>query len=147
MEKFLYIQSNESNDYFSDNRACKFKVHLDVPLTFNGFWKVGLVDIRDKQIWKLLNTECLYVYSSLCKESIVQGSEQPILRRVKPNVIDGWDYIFDSPIYLPLKKKEVREFEIYIKSGDMSFPSFLDSPVNLTLHFKRYPFYADYESL
>jgi hypothetical protein len=151
MEKFVYVQSDESNSFFPDNQAWKFKVHLDVPLTFNGFWKIGLIEfnvnVKTKKTQKSPITEALYVYSNICKESIIQGSEQPILRRLNPNTTYGWDYIFDFPIYLPVKRKELREFELYIMTNDGSLATFLDSPVNLTLHFKRYPFYTDHESL
>jgi hypothetical protein len=150
MDKFVYVKSDQSDDYFLENRVWKFKVHLDVPMVFDGFWKLALFEFNarlDKKVKKLSTGDFLFVYTNLCKENIVHGSEQPILRRMKKNVRDGWDFTFDTPIYVPLKRKEVQEFEVYIKSDDGTLASFLDSPVNLTLHFKRYPFYVDYESL
>ena len=42
----MYIKSNESDNYFSDNKASKFKLHLKTPLSFHGFWKVGLVEFH-----------------------------------------------------------------------------------------------------
>jgi hypothetical protein len=150
MDKFVYVKSDQSDDYFLENRVWKFKVHLDVPMAFDGFWKLALVEFNarlDKKVRKSPAGEFLFVYTNLCKESIVHGTEQPILRKMKKNASDGWDIIFDTPIYVPLKRKEVQEFEVYIKSEDGTLASFLESPVNLTLHFKRYPFYADYESL
>ena len=46
MERFVYVQSDESDNYFNDNRAWKFSVHLELPLTFEGFWKVGLLEFN-----------------------------------------------------------------------------------------------------
>ncbi|MCG7875619.1 MAG: hypothetical protein JAZ03_06200 [Candidatus Thiodiazotropha taylori] len=142
MERYLYVRSDESNDYFSDNKAYRFKVHLSLPLFLNGNWKVALTEfcavIDSKSRPKTV--DALYIYSDLCKESIVHGIEQPLLRRLNKNTSKSWDYMLETPYYLPVKKKEVREFEIYIKSGDGTFVSDLKEPLQLTLHLKQYPF-------
>ena len=54
--------------------------------------------------------DVLYIYSDLCKESIVHGVEQPLLRRLDKNKPKRWDYM-DTPYYLSMKKKELREFQ------------------------------------
>lgn len=84
--------------------------------------------------------DALYIYSDLCKESIVHGVEQPLLRRLDRNKAKRWDYMLDTPYYLPVKRKELREFEIYIKSEDGIFATELKEPLQLTLHLKQYPF-------
>jgi hypothetical protein len=143
MERYLYIQSDESDAYFSDNEVYRFKVHLNMPLTLSGKWAVGLTEFNAVEVSKsrTKSTDSLYVYTDLCKESIVHGEEQPLLRRVDKNKKNGWDYMFNVPYYLPAKKKELREFQIYIKLADGTYPSDLKSPLNLTLHLKQYPFY------
>ncbi len=85
--------------------------------------------------------EGLYVYTDLCKESIVYGEERPLLKRVGKNGESKWDYSFDTPFYFPVKKQEVREFEIYIKRELDKDATELIKPVYLTLHFKQYPFF------
>lgn len=142
MERYLYIKSDESNAYFSDNRVCRFKVHLSLPLYLNGNWKVALTEFyatRDPKS-QTKTTDALYIYTDLCKESIVHGVEQPLLRRLDRNKKSGWDYILDIPYYLTVKTKELREFEIYIKSEAGAFVSDLKEPLHLTLHLKQYPF-------
>ena len=146
-EHFLYIQSDESNDYFSENNNYKFKVHLNIPLTLQGFWKVALLEFHVKLKSALISKNALYVYSDLCKESIVHGEEKALLRRLDHNKRYGWDYVIDTPFYLPMKRKELREFEINIKHVDGSDPTYLNSPLNLTLHLKHYPFVCDHGSL
>ena len=140
MERYLYIRSNESNAYFSDNKAYRFKVHLSLPLSLNGNWKVALTEFHVIDDSKSRTKTVLYIYSGLCKESIVHGVEQPLLRRLDKNKPKRWDYMLDTPYYLPVKRKELREFEIYIKSGDGTFASDLKEPLQLTLHLKQYPF-------
>ncbi len=92
-------------------------------------------------------SDALYVFTNMCKESIVNRVEQPLLRRVGNNENSEWSQTMENVIYLPMKRKELLEFEICIKCDDGSFPSFLDSPLHMTLHLKQYPFFGDYESI
>lgn len=140
-ERYVYVRSDESDAYFSDNRVYRFKVHLSLPLSLNGRWKVALTEFYAFDKSKTKPKTALYIYTDLCKESIVHGVEQPLLRRLEKNTADGWDYAIDAPYYLPVKKGEVREFEIYIKAGDGTFVSDLKQPLHLTLHMKQYPFF------
>ena len=146
MEHYVYIKSDESDLYFPENKVYKFKVHLSTPLYFPGVWKVGLVEFeagRGKSRLPTKGDGAVYVFTNICKSSILDGAEKPVLRRLPMNEKNGWSYIFDSPIYLPISKKELIEFEVYIKTDDDSFATYLNSPAYLTLHFKRYPFYSD----
>jgi hypothetical protein len=145
MDRYVYITSDESNSYFTDNQASNFKVHLNTPLILNGFWKVGLLEFHAKHT-KSIKQEALYIFTDICKESILNGTEQPLLRRLEPNGRNFWNYILDPVIYLPVKRKVINEFEIDIKTANGSHPSLLMSPLHLTLHFKPYPFYLDHES-
>ena len=142
-DRYLYVKSDESNAYFSDNTAFRFKVHLKLPLILHGKWKVALTEFYAQEVSKSKTKDinALYIYTDLCKESIVHGEEQPLLRRLDKNSRNGWDYIIDSPYYLPLKRKELIEFQIYIRLDSGEFASELKSPLHLTLHLKQYPFY------
>ena len=141
MDRCIYVQSDESDDYFSNNDIFKFKVHLNTPLTLQGFWKVALVEFHVREKAKTKADEALYVYTDICKESIVHGEEKALLRRLQKNKKSEWDHVIQSPYYLPVKKKELREFEIHIKREDGSVPTYLTGSVNLTLHVKPYPFF------
>ena len=82
MKRYLYIRSGESTAYFSDNKVYRFKVHLSLPLSLNGNWRVALTEFRAVEDYKskLKSVDVLYIYSDICKESIVHGVEQPLLR-------------------------------------------------------------------
>lgn len=142
MDRYLYIRSDESEAYFSDNQVYRFKVHLSLPLVLNGHWKVALTEFYalDESKSRTKSSEALYIYTNLCKESIVHGVEQPLLRRLDKNKKNGWNYILDTPYYLPVRRKEIREFQIYIQSDDGTYASDLKAPLHLTLHLKPYPF-------
>ena len=151
MERYLYIRDNESNHLFPENKPYHFKIQLKYPLKFDGFWKVALCEVyttRDlKSRTKSTNTSTLYLFSNVCKESIVNGEEYAVLRRFENSTKNKWIYIFNTPFYLPLKKTDIQELEFIIKTADGELASFIDSPVHITLHFKRYPFYPNYESI
>ena len=66
--------------------------------------------------------------------------EQPLLRQLVKNKRKNWEYLIKTPYYLPVKKKELREFQIYIKAADGAFASDLKEQLHLTLHLKQYPF-------
>ena len=143
-DRYIYVQSDESDIFFSDNQVYKFKVHLNTPLLLHGQWKVALVEFRAQEKTKSKATEALYVYTDLCKESIVHGEEKALLRRLEKNKKAEWDYILKLPFYLPVIKKELREFEIIIKRENGQFPTYLQTPLHLTLHLKPYPFFSEY---
>ena len=140
-ERYIYVKSGESDDYFPDNRLHHFKVYLKLPLYLDGLWKVALVQFHATEKSKSKASAGLYIYSDLCGESIVKGEERPLLRRLEKNKESEWDYNIDNPFYVPVRKKELRGFEIYIKQEDDADASELSQPVHLMLHLKRYPFY------
>lgn len=91
--------------------------------------------------------DAIYVFTNICKDSILMVQKKTLLRRLQMNDKNGWSYIFDNPIYIPVRRKELIEFEVYIKAVDDLFATFLESPSYLTLHFKRYPFFTDADSV
>ena len=142
MDRYIYVKSDVSNIYFSENKVWRFKVHLNLPLLLPGMWKVALVEFNASEKSKSKANEGLYIYSDLCKESIVFGEERPLLRRLEKNQKNQWDYSLNNPFYVPVKRKEIQEFNIYIKLADDTEVSYLIEPLYLTLHFKPYPFFA-----
>jgi len=142
MDRYIYVKNDESNAYFSENTTWNFRVHLDLPLFLPGLWKVALLEFSASETTKSKSGEELYIYSDLCKESIVHGEERPLLRRLKKNSKGQWTYSFDNPFYLPVKRKEVQEFSIDIRREDDTEASYLNKGVRVTLHLKSYPFFA-----
>ena len=140
-DRYVYVKSDESEAYFDNDKTYKFKVHLQLPLYFYGKWKVALTEFHATEFVKSSNIGRIYVYTNLCKESIVFGEERPLLRRLEKNRKAKWDFTFDTPFYIPVKKQEFREFKIYIKRDRDKDATELNNPMYLTLHFKQYPFF------
>ena len=133
-DRYIYVKSDESNAYFVNNSTHRFKVQLKLQLYLPGKWKVGLVHFHATEKGKSMKAdEGLY---DLCKESIVYGEERPLLCRVEKSSKGKWDYAFLNPFYVPVKKQELREFEIYIKREGDEDATQLKKPVFLTLHLK-----------
>ena len=141
MEKFVYINSDDSDDYFKHNTPYKFKIHLKTPLILKGTWKVALVEFFAKTSSTNVQSrnKILHVFCNISRESLLNCELQPILRRFRNTKQNEWNYIFKSPFYIPLAKHEIYELEVYIKTFDGEFASFLQHPLMLTLHFLQLP--------
>ena len=114
------------------------------PLIFDGHWEVALCELSFKEDSKAIGNNMdstLFIYSNICKESVVNVGDYSLLRRIDKNVTVGWQYVFDFPFYLPVKKSEFHQLEFVIKTRNGNLASFLLSPLFIALHFKRYPFY------
>ena len=81
----MIVNSNSSIEYYPDNKAFNFKVHLQNTLLLNGLLKVALCDILFDSL-QPEPSKMLYIYSNICSESIVDGYYHPLLRRVKLTV-------------------------------------------------------------
>ena len=138
MEQYVYISSEDSSVYFTNNNAHTFKIHLKSPLVLDSSWRVAIVEFYAKSGKTKLKTseQDVYVYSDICSGSIVKGEEQPLLRRFVKNDRNAWNYVIDTPFYLPLKKHLISELQVCIKDSAGDFAAYLENPVKLTLVFK-----------
>ena len=145
MDHIVYIRSDECDDYFKDNQAYKFKVHLKNPLILKGFWTVALEEFYCTIPSKARNEEVLYLFCNICKESIIDGELKPILRRIHSTKKSQWLHTFTTTFQLPVLKQEIYEMEFYIETTKRQLASFLSEPLMITLRFRSYPFYLDNE--
>lgn len=139
MSIYVVLSSDRSTKYFPDNKPYRFKSHLNTPLYLEGSWKVALVEAD--VISKLSKAEAVYLYSSICRDSIVEGDKKPLLRKLISNRPGDWTTIVDLPYYIPLSTSEIYDIDIYLTNKEDESASFLDQPSTLTLHFKSFPFF------
>ena len=139
MDRHIIVQSNESNDHFPTNTPYHFRIHLESPIFLQGHWLVALIEFHANSIKK--KDVALYIYSNLCKETIVHGKELPLLRRIAHNSENQWSFLYKTSIYMPVKQRDIYEFEVYIKDAEGNLATFLKEPTVLTLHLKPYPFF------
>lgn len=80
------------------------------------------------------------MYTQTFVESIVDGDQEPLLRKLQVNSSNNWDVIFEAGHYIPLKINNIADIDIYITTKEGVLASFLDQPSSVTLHFKAFPF-------
>ena len=139
MSIYVILSSDRSSSYFPNNTPYRFISHLNAPILLEGTWKVALIEADITST--LSKEEAIYLHSSICQDSIVEGEKKPLLRRLMSNSPGDWTSIIDSPHYIPVNTKELYDIDIYITNREDAKASFLNQPSTLTLHFKSFPFF------
>lgn len=140
MSHYVVIHSDGCANYFPDNKPYHFRSHFQSPLNLHGTWKVALVDITLTSFGGTKTRKNLYLHSDICEESFLDGEKEALLRPIRALKVAYWSQSFDTPYYIPVKKTDVRDIELFIKTGKGEYASFLTDRVTVTLHFKQYPF-------
>lgn len=60
----------------------------------------------------------LFLFTNVCKESIIDGELKPILRRIPETKTSQWLHAFMTPFRLPVLKQEIYEMEFYIEAAN-----------------------------
>ena len=134
----MVLTSTDSSDYF-DNKPNSFRVQLNKQIQFDGYWTVALTEFSSERWNKSKKKSELFVCCDICEETLIGGKETSLLRRVclgeKPENIT-----YALPYYIPVKIGQLQQIGIYITDRDGNLVSFLDGPVTVTLHFKKFPY-------
>lgn len=139
MSIYVILSSDKSSNYYPNNTPYCFKSHLNAPIVLEGTWKVALLETEIKST--LSKEDSLYLHSSMCQDSIIEGEKRPLLRRISCYGPGDWSSILETPYYIPVNTKELYNIDILITDRNDSKASFLDKPSTLTLHFKSFPFF------
>lgn len=139
MSIYVTMSSDKALEYFPNNKAYKFTSHLNSPLFLDGLWRVALVEAEIS--CSLSKEESIYLYSNLCGESIVDGEQKPLLRRLTAINQGNWSSIFEAPHYVPVRIHEIYDMDVYITTSQDELASFLNNTSTVTLHFKSFPFF------
>lgn len=140
MSIYAIVSSDSSLHLYPENKAYHFKCHLNTPLHLEGVWRVALLEANVSAKKQMKTLKPLYVYSNICGESIVDGDQEPLLRKLQVSSSNNWDVIFEAGHYIPLKINNIADIDIYITTKEGVLASFLDQPSSVTLHFKAFPF-------
>ena len=96
------MSSDKAFKYFPQNKSYTLKTHFSAPLLLEGVWRVALVDVDI--ISSTSNSDAIYLYSSICGESIVESEKRPFLRRLPANTRGNWSTTTEAPHYVSVKK-------------------------------------------
>lgn len=139
MSIYVVLSSDKSSEYYPGNTPYSFKSHLNAPIVLEGTWKVALLEAEIRST--ISKEDTIYLHSSICQDSIVEGEKKPLLRRLLCYEPGNWTSVLDSPQYIPVNIKELYNIDILITDRHDSLASFLNQPSILTLHFKSFPFF------
>jgi hypothetical protein len=105
MSIYVTMSSDRALHYFPQNKSYNFKTHLNAPLLLEGVWKVALVDVDI--VSNTSKTEAIYLYSSICREYIVEGEKKPLLRRLPATIRGNWSTNIEAPLYVPVTNNNI----------------------------------------
>ena len=134
----MVLTSTDSSDYF-DNKPNCFRVQLNKQIQFDGYWTVALTEFSSESWSKSKKKSELFVCCDICEETLIGGKEAQLLRRVYLGEKPG-NITYTLPYNIPVKLGQLQQIGIYITDRDGNLVPFLDGPVTVTLHFKKFPF-------
>lgn len=134
----IVLTSTDSSEYF-DNKPNCFRVQLNKQIQFDGYWTVALREFSSESWIASKKKSELFVCCDICEETLIGGKEAPLLRRV---YLGGKaeNITYTLPYYIPVKIGQLQQIGIYITDRDGNLVSFLNGPVTVTLHFKKFPY-------
>ena len=137
---YLYITSEQSSRYFTDNTNTRFRVRLPkkLDLTPKGQWCIALLDIDMPRFEEDYKTSYLTVNSNICEPSYVNTSLIPTLNRIySVEMSRGRPVYFDNPRYVKITSDFLDVIDIYLTDSKGDSPSFKDGDVICTLHLEK----------
>ena len=90
--------------------------------------------------WKGDQKSEIHVCCDVCQETFIGGKYVPLLRRVFLGENKDSNIIYTSPYYIPLKTDQLQQIYIYITDRDGNLASYLNGPISVTVHFKKFPY-------
>lgn len=134
----MVLSSSDSTEIYTNNKSHDFRVHLSKPMILTGNWTVSLLEFSMPIGQSKLATRELFIFASICGDTILSGNELPLLRRVYLTKDDN--IIYQLPFEVPLRVGQFQDIHIYIKDVNGNPASFLKQKVTVTLQLKKHIF-------
>ena len=135
----MLLSSEDSSDYFQ-NKPNNFTIQLNKQIQFDGYWTVALTEFKVESWLTTSKIQEIFVCCNVCEETIVGSKEMPLLRRIYLEPKTTGHAIFTLPYYVPVKIAQIQQISLYITDRDGKLVSFLNGAVNISLHFKKFPY-------
>ena len=136
---YMRVSNIDSKNLFPFNTCNNFFVQLPNTLNLIGSWEVGLSELQYQHSFSQTPIN-IDIGTTLCESSIIDGTRQSILRRVKVRGKQGdiIQEIFDRIQYFKVTRLDMDHIYLYIKGDGQDKSSLVDGTVHCTLHFRRY---------
>ena len=135
----MLLSSEDSSEYFQ-NKPNSFTIQLNKQIQFDGYWTVALTEFNVESLLSTSTIHEIFVCCNFCEETIVGSKELPVLRRIYLREKSPGNMIFTFPYYIPMKIGQLQQISLYITDKDGNLVSFINGPVNISLHFKKFPY-------
>lgn len=135
----MVLRSTDSLEYF-DNKPNCFRIQLSKQVQFDGYWTVAVTEFTTASWDVSKKSPEVFICCDICEETFVGGKDLPLLRRVFLGKEKENNIIYKLPYYIPMKIGQLQQICIYITDRAGNLVSFLDGPVSVTLHFKKFPY-------
>ena len=129
---YLFLSSVDSINYFPDNVQANFQIKLDTALMLDEYWYVALCEIQYRMVVADMSRS-LSVYCTLSRPTVIKDRTDCIIRRFARRGSQE----FRHRQYFPIVQRYVERIGIHILDDKDRIPSFLNEPVEITLHLKR----------
>jgi len=127
---YLYLSSDDSKQYFPNNKTDDFTVKLPENYKLPGCWEVALTEIHYPEVTP--EGHVLSVLSDICEESVSGGGKAPVLRKIY-KVSEVWNQLY----YVPVRSKEIDSIRIFIKESQGRGVSFANGTLHCALHIRK----------
>lgn len=135
----MVLRSTDSSEYFENKSNC-FRIQLNKQVQLDGYWTIGLTEFTTESWNSNKKSQEVFICCDMCEETFVGGKDMPLLRRVYLGEKQETNIIYELPYYIPVKIGQLQQICIYITDREGNLVSFLDGPVSVTLHFKKFPY-------
>ena len=129
--RILYLSPEDSVELFPTNTSSNFVVEFDKAIKLPSECYVDLVEFRGMMSDR--SRETIYIMSDICQNSIVFGTQAPILRAVSLAGVRRVSQEFVTPFKVRVCTDELKRCRIYLRARDFKELSFEVSEVELTL--------------
>jgi hypothetical protein len=137
---FLYLNSNDSTDFYPNNEPADFRTQLPRPLTLDGEWECALVSIT---FWPQFHTsekpKEMYVCLEEVGNSYALDSLYPILKRVSvpENIITKVHLNYPHLDFTTVTQTVLQSIRLYIIDNKGIPPAFMIKDLYCTLLLRR----------
>ena len=135
----MVLRSTDSSEYF-DNKPNCFRIQLNKQVQLDGYWTVSLTEFTTESWDSSKKFQEVFICCDMCEETFVGGKDMPLLRRIYLGEKQEANIIYKSRYYVPVKIGQFQQICIYITDRAGTLVPFLDGPVSVTLHFKKFPY-------
>ena len=134
---YLFLASEDSSEYFPNNKGYDFTIELPRILELEGKWECALINFStDKKSEDLSD---MYVFCDIVQESYVRNSNLPILTVVRYVTKRKFEHnlTVDHVLYHKISRSNISSLRIYITDSDLNNVSLLTGTSKCILHLRK----------